>query len=51
MLTVKVNGASVYSKTHKASEGTANVSINGEGTATVSIYINDKLFNEISVTF
>lgn len=50
-LTVKVNGNPVYAKTHKASEGTANVSISGEGTATVSIYINDKLFNEISVNF
>ncbi len=50
-LTVKVNGNSVYAKTHKASEGTANVSISGEGTSTVSIYINDKLFNEISVDF
>lgn len=50
-LSVKVNGESVYSKTHNASEGTANVTIKGEGKATVSIYINDKLFNEISVTF
>lgn len=50
-LMVKVNGNIVYSKTHKASEGTANVTIKGTGTATVSIYINDKLFNEISVTF
>ena len=50
-LTVKVNGNPVYAKTHRASEGTANVSISGEGTATVSIYINDKLFNEISVDF
>ncbi len=50
-LTVKVNGNPVYAKTHRASEGTANVTISGEGTATVSIYINDKLFNEISVNF
>jgi len=50
-LLVKVDGNTVYNKTHKASEGTANVTISGEGTSTVSIFINDKLFNEISVAF
>ena len=48
---VKVNGNQVYSQTHQASEGTANITLRGTGTVTVSIYIDGKLFNEISVNF
>ena len=50
-LTVKVNGKDAYSKVHNASEGTANVTISGTGTSTVSVYIDGRLFNEISVNF
>ena len=50
-LMVKVNGNQVYSQTHQASEGTANITLRGTGTVTVSIYIDGKLFNEISVNF
>lgn len=50
-LSVNVNGNQVYSQTHQASEGTANITLRGTGTVTVSIYIDGKLFNELSVSF
>lgn len=50
-LSAKVNDKQVYSKTHQASEGTANITLRGTGTVTVSIYIDGKLFHEISVSF
>ncbi len=50
-LSAKVNDKQVYSKTHQASEGSANITLRGTGTVTVSIYIDGKLFHEISVSF
>lgn len=50
-LTAKINGVTVYSGTHKASEGSATITVTGNGTQSVAIYIDGKLYNEVSVTF
>jgi serine/threonine protein kinase len=48
---VKANGKVVYNKVHKSSEKTVNVTIEGKGETDIEVYINNILFNEITVTF
>ncbi len=50
-LSAKINGVVVYSGSHKASEGSAVITVHGNGTQNVSIYIDNKLYNEVSVKF
>ena len=50
-LSAKINGAVVYSGSHHARDGSAVITVYGNGTKDVSIYIDDKLYNEVSVTF
>lgn len=50
-LSAKISGVVVYSGNHQASEGTAVITVHGNGTQNVSIYIDNKLYNEVSVTF
>lgn len=50
-LSAKINGVVVYSASHQASEGSATITVHGSGTQNVSIYIDNKLYNEVSVTF
>ena len=50
-LSAKINGVVVYSSSHQASEGSATITVHGNGTQSVSIYIDNKLYNEVSVKF
>lgn len=50
-LSAKINGVVVYSSSHNASEGSATITVHGNGTQSVSIYIDNKLYNEVSVKF
>ncbi len=50
-LSAKINGVVVYSSSHNASEGSATITVHGNGTQNVSIYIDNKLYNEVSVKF
>ena len=48
---VKVNGSEVYNATHKASDGTANITVKGNGTVPVEVYINGNLHLQSEITF
>lgn len=50
-LSAKIDGVVVYSASHQASEGSATITVHGNGTKNVSIYIDNKLYNEVSVKF
>jgi len=48
---VTVNGVAQYEKSHKGTDGTANVTLSGNGPSTVSIYIDNVLRQEIQIDF
>ena len=48
---VTVNGEKQYEKKHKGTDGSVNVTLSGNGTATVCVYIDGSPFQEIPVTF
>lgn len=48
---ITVNGETQYEKNHKGTDGSVNVSLTGKGTATVCVYINGTLIQEIPMEF
>ncbi len=48
---ITVNGTTQYEKTHKGTDGSVDVSLTGNGEATVCVYINDVLRQEIPIDF
>ncbi len=48
---ITVNGSTQYEKTHKGTDGAADVTLSGKGTSTVCVYINDDLRQEIPIDF
>lgn len=48
---ITVNGTTQYEKTHKGTDGSVDVTLNGNGEATVCVYINDVLRQEIPIEF
>lgn len=48
---ITVNGTAQYEKTHKGTDGSVDVSLTGNGEATVCVYINDVLRQEIPIDF
>ena len=48
---ITVNGTTQYEKTHKGTDGSVDVTLKGNGEATVCVYINDVLRQEIPIDF
>ncbi|MBR5543585.1 MAG: Stk1 family PASTA domain-containing Ser/Thr kinase [Oscillospiraceae bacterium] len=48
---ITVNGETQYESKHKGTDGSVDVSLKGNGTSTVCVYINDVLRQEIPITF
>jgi len=48
---ITVNGATQYEKTHKGTDNSVDVTLNGKGESTVCVYINDVLRQEIPIDF
>ncbi len=48
---ITVNGKTQYEKTHKGTDGSVNVTLNGNGPSTVCVYIDNVLRQEIPIDF
>ncbi len=48
---ITVNGTTQYQKTHKGTDGSVDVTLKGNGEATVCVFINDVLRQEIPIDF
>ncbi len=48
---ITVNGTVQYEKTHKGTDGSVDVTLHGNGTSVVCVYINNVLRQEISIDF
>lgn len=48
---ITVNGEKQYEKKHNGTDGSVKVTLSGKGTSTVSVYIDEKPFQEISMDF